>query len=1386
MKGSNVKTIAIVLIMTMMIQIVGNRFQTQEQKVYAESTLVEDSSNVNGTVNINGTSSIGEIIANEIENEQLSEKSAYAGIVFSVEMEPQALDENMYNAYIAFQVDREAILMVCIFDEESETLASTEKVSINEGDTYVECEIGDVPEYFIVKAYIIAKESYKPLSEEYVSIMYTHDMVMLKNSTIDDYDEERVVNLDDSKETNFVVYNENVVILESADKTNIINKSSSVDYDYVISNTDDVVRNLKAGDIFAGYCEEEAIVGYIADIHFQEDDAYIACSMTTIEQVFDVVKIECENDVDFENASNLILGDNVTQTQNDNDIELFTSGDWSTEYESKLGELSAIIEFGIGYDFELYVSWGELSSELYIDYEAAIELSFGDIENEIVNYEFEDDFFEIDIPLCCGIDLDIEFDLVFKAAAEISVTGTLSGRVGFTLSTEDGCHSMTTTPQLSMDCEIKGECFFGFEVGVEIDALEELMEGGIEGEIGFELENTKSFLSDNNYSSRHYCEECFESTLNLVCSLGVEAKINLGFFGEWTYEKNITPTLEKEIASYYNSTTYGTSGREGCPYHQYRVNFTIVDENMRPIEGAVVHGTSKVLELMGESPNTCAYSNIIGKCNMMMDEGPQAIMVICPEYDTVTMDIYVKKPDDEISTPNEVTLVLSKFEKETEEMTEEETTEVETTTEEEITEEETTVDDRERLGIRTIKSVQVSVADYIMGNYELKILFTIFTNDNKLWTKSFLIDNSLAIDTEYIDVSDAILLMENVENVYAYDNIIDIVTCDGRYYEYNCISDTTEYIADNVLYAERRTYISLDRELYVKDKSQPIMSNVKDIEVSDQVKDSAFDKYPKIEKSNDEKNYLVYAINEEGTLYGYGNNEWNQMAVKNCDTSYYSYMVEIMKDVSWINTDGNSAAAITKNGELYVWGECYEDAEARRVNIDTPMKIYEGVKKCFITSLTDEDDILFISDDNRRCRFTFSVDYDESTGYYIDCEDCNVVKCDEEGDDIFEDMWCGLWGLCVGKNINGEFTLSIWFKGVTEIGTNGKKYSEEINECLDGNFSLYNERINSTYTDDDILFNSNEIYNIYAFKTLDCDDILADENILHIGQTTTDDNGLMYYTYEIREEFDNPIVLYKKMSYDNISEANVEVKAQPCNGEIQYAEINVTYNGDKLVEGRDYIVSDDYFYTDMGMHYFTIYGKGDFNGNFIVEYEVDGRVDLTGNYVDANGLQISTTIGGIRTVYTIESEIDGLEVEDRGLVYGLKMGATEEDMYIGADSEYIAHYSATPSGAMSSCITGSETATTYAMTMTNDITTTSLLGLTAEYMVRAYAKLSDGTYVYSDIMDYSVYNVSKYMYDNIKMPRKAAHEYLYTYVLSKVDPDYPIVKFPLSNTIVKP
>lgn len=194
------------------------------------------------------------------------------------------------------------------------------------------------------------------------------------------------------------------------------------------------------------------------------------------------------------------------------------------------------------------------------------------------------------------------------------------------------------------------------------------------------------------------------------------------------------------------------------------------------------------------------------------------------------------------------------------------------------------------------------------------------------------------------------------------------------------------------------------------------------------------------------------------------------------------------------------------------------------------------------------------------------------------------------------------------------------------------------------------------------------------------------------------------------------------------------------------------------------------------------------NGTGIYETTIpeinDKKEIVISDGVTLQGYQISTFSGGTRTVYSIEPEIDGKTVTECGLVYGLCPYVEEAELYVGSESSYVYSYAATSSGIMNVSF-GSDTATSYTMTMKQNIGNISIAGLNANYYVRAYAKLSDASYVYSEIGSYSIYTIADYLYQNRKMPLPERHEYLYDKILSVVDTTYKKVDYNWCDFLVK-
>jgi len=170
--------------------------------------------------------------------------------------------------------------------------------------------------------------------------------------------------------------------------------------------------------------------------------------------------------------------------------------------------------------------------------------------------------------------------------------------------------------------------------------------------------------------------------------------------------------------------------------------------------------------------------------------------------------------------------------------------------------------------------------------------------------------------------------------------------------------------------------------------------------------------------------------------------------------------------------------------------------------------------------------------------------------------------------------------------------------------------------------------------------------------------------------------------------------------------------------------------------------------------------------------------------VNVVGYQMSHTLKGFRTIAAVEPVIDGKQVVEFGNVYGIDLdNLTEDQLYVGCDSPYVKAFAATSAGVIDVNFTDSTTATNYVFTMINNGYIRD--AFVQRYMVRAYAKLADGTYVYSKPASYTIYAVADYLYQNVMMTTQAGHEYLYNDILKIVDTNYKKVNFEWDNTIVK-
>ena len=275
------------------------------------------------------------------------------------------------------------------------------------------------------------------------------------------------------------------------------------------------------------------------------------------------------------------------------------------------------------------------------------------------------------------------------------------------------------------------------------------------------------------------------------------------------------------------------------------------------------------------------------------------------------------------------------------------------------------------------------------------------------------------------------------------------------------------------------------------------------------------------------------------------------------------------------------------------------------------------------------------------------------------------------------------------------------------------------------------------------------------------------------------------------------------MAFDNASSAHRLILKQSGSSTLKIADYDYnTWNNYKAILDmdaktydvymNDELVAEGYpFRTDTTIsligHSFGIDGFA--NGLldvdnlkvYVVDDQAEDEIEVSDG-IEINGYQISPISQGMRTVYSVGDEIDGKAVVSSGMVYSLSDYAKASELYVGSDNESVASFESTQAGRLERNYSKTGKSSSYAMTML--FAKKNKAEYTASFRIRAYAKLEDGSYAYSDYYTYTIYDVADRLYQQKMMPTMDKHNYLYNDILSVVNSDYTQKEFDISKSII--
>ena len=549
-----------------------------------------------GEVSVQGTNELGSLISSDlvqVQEDQLAEVQAGYSISNLV------FEGN--TARVSVYTMEDAQVVVAVYSEDGLRLLTSAVAEVSDEDTEVLVNFEeDLPDYFMASAYLVDLYDFSPLSPAFDTPMYTQEMQELLASTVEDYDEELVVNLDEDTNTNFAVFAETTKLIEFAEGVNNVASFDRESAIYIITNADEQFTTLQEGDVFAyAYCEDDMLIGKVGKIEVKGKKVTIIGDELDVSEVFSHLKIEAdgqgaEASLDTETAANGVSrADHAAYSRKARASEGSASNEFSFGFNVDFAEkgsdaLKLQIQGGLSLSgtiaVEYYISWNHQRAR--VDLEAAVKME-GQISVSS-KWSPEIPLGVIYVPVLPCVSVEFSPSLVVEVSASLTFSVEVKNSIGFTIDHEGkrwDHQSFHNAPEVNADVELEGSLFIGVELEPAVELVYAL-DVEVEGKIGAEITgHWEPYTGDSGQEKIHTCKRCISGDVNFVIqtSLGVE----LFELEALSYEISLL-NFSRKLFDWYSCSEHGAKfmRRGTCPDYQYRLTVAVVD--IDGIEGAEI------------------------------------------------------------------------------------------------------------------------------------------------------------------------------------------------------------------------------------------------------------------------------------------------------------------------------------------------------------------------------------------------------------------------------------------------------------------------------------------------------------------------------------------------------------------------------------------------------------------------------------------------------------------------------------------------------------------------------------------------------------------------------------------------------------------------------
>lgn len=554
-------------------------------------------------VTMEATDGFGKLLLNSIneQNDVSSDGNRIIGV---------SVSDN--TAAVEYVTTTNADIVVSIYtDDSAEEMVASGTIYApamieNTGSSTVTVDIsGTIPEYYTVKCYLLDTAEHAPLCKEYTDSSHTKVLVDIKNATVDDFESDRVINLDDNNSTNFAVVNPGVTLISSDDvpsNQNLLIENDTDNLNYTIDNATDDIKNLHTGSILTyEYEDGKLLIVRVKDISVNGDTVTIhGDDSLTLEDVFTALKVEtdagsdeltyeasADDSVQYLGTTSADFSDFDVSLDEENSYEL--NGNFKVAHEFKIldksvepppefssdhldgkASLSGTVKISASEEFKFYVGGGKTSVGINLEIGAAGTLTAdGSAETfvELASFGFS--------PVA-GVYVGFVPRVVYKSSISGTVSFAITCPFGISYTKEDGLQNTSSKPTCKLNASIEGSIYIGLDFKPTVKILENVLnislttEAGATGTVKMNITGTELLDKED---SHHLCKKCF--SLSIKGSINLNAELSLLKLPDLTFTLTGVKLETPEKKAYW-APDYHEFGWDDCPHNAYRVSARVI------------------------------------------------------------------------------------------------------------------------------------------------------------------------------------------------------------------------------------------------------------------------------------------------------------------------------------------------------------------------------------------------------------------------------------------------------------------------------------------------------------------------------------------------------------------------------------------------------------------------------------------------------------------------------------------------------------------------------------------------------------------------------------------------------------------------------------------